>query len=443
MEEQKRSQRFYCFFNILNGLSYGCLGGTVIILFAIQLNCTNPEISILNGMFYFGYLLLPLGKIVSARAGAVRCQVYFWFIRNFSVLLVGFAAPVYLFLSQRLAFFILLIGAFLFYGARAAGIVVIQPLFGEITSRNDRADFFGRSLKYFYASYLLVILAITGLLHITGNNIWPLTGIIVFGAIVGIISTRMLWQIDESGAIQKFAQKPAGSELRKLLRSTIFCRMLIAGTVINLSILLLIPFCTVAIKRGYCSSDGTALVYYVIFLTSLMMFSKVGAYWIRRVGPRNIMLLMELLLIITGMLWLLAPEKNNFWYPGIIMLLCGGTQITLMNAMNIYFLEMIPQSSRVFASILVAVISGAGAGILGMILSGSLLKILGGMDFYRNLWTGPLGLYQVYFAAATVLLLPGIYSIYRMIPIPIEKRTSRRNIFWAWLYPHQAECHDD
>ena len=441
--EQKRSQNIYCIYNMLNGISYGCLGETVIILFAVQLNCTNSEISIVSGMLYFGYLLLPLGKTVSARVGAVRCQVYFWITRNLAALLAGLAAPIYLFLSQRLAVFMLMAGAFLFYGARAAGIVVIQPLFGEITSRNDRADFFGKSLKCFYGFNMMIILLITGLLYITGNNIWSLSGIIVFGAVVGIVSTRLLRQLDESGAIPESSREPAASELRKLLKSTVFCRMLTAGTMINLSTLLILPFCTLAIKRGYGVSDGTALVYYVIFLTAIMMFSNLSTRLIRRAGPRNVAIITELLLILTGMLWLSAPAENNGWYPGIIMLFCGISHISLMNAMNIYFLEMIPQNRRVFASILVAVISGAGSGILGMLFSGTLLKFLGKMDFYRSLWPGPLGLYQAYFAAAVILLLPAVYCIYRMIPIPIEKRFSRRNIFWAWLYPHQTACHDE
>ena len=77
-ERQRQSQKNYKIFGLINGFSYTCLGETVIILLAVQLGCKNYVISTLGAMLYFGFLLLPLGKTMSAKVGAVRCQVYFW-----------------------------------------------------------------------------------------------------------------------------------------------------------------------------------------------------------------------------------------------------------------------------------------------------------------------------------------------------------------------------
>ena len=442
-EEQRRSQLNFFRYDILNGISYGCLGETVIILFAVQLNCSNQIISVLSGMIYFGYLLLPLGKIVSARVGAVRCQVFFWIIRNMSALLAGLAAPVSLYLSPTLAAALLLTGAFLFYGARAAGIVVIQPLYTEITGKNDRAEFVGRNWKIFYTYNLLTILTITGLLYWTGNNIWTLTGIIVLGATAGITSTRLLSRIDETGKIMLTSREPVRSELVKLLKDNVFRRMLAAGMVLNLSMMLVIPFCTLALKRGYGIGNGPALVYYLIYLTALMLCSRPSTSLIRRAGPRNVALSAYLLLIVSGSLWLVAPEVNTWWIPALIMTGCACAHISQNTAIGIYFLDMIAEERQVFASILVAVISGAGAGILGMGISSALLKLLAGMDFYRGLWPGQIGLYQAYFCTVILLLLPAAAVVYRLIPVPLEKRLARRNIIWGWLYPHQPHVHGD
>ncbi|MBO4647375.1 MAG: hypothetical protein J5806_04390 [Lentisphaeria bacterium] len=441
-EEQRRSQLNFYRYDILNGISYACLGETVIILFAVQLNCSNQIISVLSGMIYFGYLLLPLGKIVSARVGAVRCQVFFWIIRNLSALLAGLAAPVSLYLSPTLAAALLLTGAFLFYGARAAGIVVVQPLYTEITGKGDRAEFVGRNWKIFYTYNLLTILAITGVLYWTGNNIWTLTGIIVLGAAAGITSTRLLSRIDETGKIVLTSRAPARSELVKLLKDNVFRRMLAAGMILNLSVMLLVPFCTLALKRGYGIGNGPALVYYVIFLTMLMLCSRSSTSLIRRAGPRNVALAAYALLLVSGSLWLAAPEVNTWWIPALVMIGCACAQIAQTNAMSIYFLDMIAEERQVFASILVAVISGAGAGILGMAVSAGLLKLLAGLKFYRGLWPGQIGLYQAYFCTVILLLLPAGVLVYRMIPVPLEKRLARRNIVWSWLYPHQPHVHD-
>ena len=40
-ERQASSQHNYCMFNVINGLSYMCLGETVLILLAVQLGCPD------------------------------------------------------------------------------------------------------------------------------------------------------------------------------------------------------------------------------------------------------------------------------------------------------------------------------------------------------------------------------------------------------------------
>lgn len=91
-ERQASSQHNYCMFNVINGLSYMCLGETVLILLAVQLGCPDYFISTLGAMLYFGFLLLPLGKIMTARVGAARAQAYFWVARNGAALMVASAS---------------------------------------------------------------------------------------------------------------------------------------------------------------------------------------------------------------------------------------------------------------------------------------------------------------------------------------------------------------
>ena len=78
-ERQAASKYNYKIFALINGLSYMCLGETVIILLAVQLNCKDYIVSALGAMLYFGFLLLPLGKIVTAHVGAAQSQGIFWF----------------------------------------------------------------------------------------------------------------------------------------------------------------------------------------------------------------------------------------------------------------------------------------------------------------------------------------------------------------------------
>ena len=87
-EEKKSSRHNYSLYNIVNGASYMCLGETVLILLAVQLKCSDTVVAILGSMQYVGFLLLPLGKIMTARTGAAGSQAQFWVYRNLAVLIV-------------------------------------------------------------------------------------------------------------------------------------------------------------------------------------------------------------------------------------------------------------------------------------------------------------------------------------------------------------------
>ncbi|OQA86949.1 MAG: Major Facilitator Superfamily protein [Lentisphaerae bacterium ADurb.Bin242] len=432
-ERQHQSQKNYKIFGLINGFSYTCLGETVIILLAVQLGCKNYVISTLGAMLYFGFLLLPLGKTMSAKVGAVRCQVYFWILRNIAALLVAASVPLYLYASEELAIAFMLCGSFLFYGARAAGIVVIQPLFGEITNRGDRSQFFAHVSAISYAAGFLTLAGIMFLLYWTHNSLWSLTGIVVAGSVAGIFSSRFLARLDETGEIIKFARKPIGDEFTKLWHNEVFRNMLFAGWIINLAVIMLIPISVLALKRGYGVSDTLALAYTMVNLGSMVLFSFLISRPIRMIGPRNFMILAYSVLLLTGCMWAFAPDQMNWVHISLVFLLNGACFISLINAMNVYFLEMIPDTRRVTASILVAVISGAGAGIVGMLCSGFLLELLHRHSVESG--SDAVTLYRHYFSSATALMFPGLILIFGMHPMPIEKRLSKRSLFWSILFP--------
>ena len=132
-EEKKTSQINYNLFSAVNGASYMCLGETVIILFAVKLHAPNILIAVIGAMMYLGFLLLPLGVIRTGQVGAARSQADFWVCRNIAALLVAASAFLVL-VYPTLAMAVLLLGSFLFYGFRAAGVVMSQPLIGDITT---------------------------------------------------------------------------------------------------------------------------------------------------------------------------------------------------------------------------------------------------------------------------------------------------------------------
>ena len=423
-ERQAASKFNYKIFSLINGLSYMCLGETVIILLAVRLGCRDYIVSALGAMLYFGFLLLPLGKSVTARVGAAQSQGIFWILRNFSALLVAAATPVALYVSRPLAVAILLTGAFLFYGFRAAGTVMVQPLLGEMTSRSDRSAFIALTTALFYVTSFLALAVISVVLHYT-NSVWALTGIVVAGAMFGFTSSHFIRRIDETGAIRDSAKKPILEELRFLCGEKPVRRLLAGGFVINLAVIMLVPISMLTLKRGYGVSDTNALLFALAQMGASVLLSYLIVKATRKLGPRRVIIVTYLFMLLTGLLWILAPARFHWLYLLLPFILCGGTYVSMNNSMIHYFLQIVEEERRVAASILIAVVTGAGAGVAGMLLAGGLLALVGKLTD-KTQAPEP---YKLYFIAATILLLPGLCVLSSMIPLPVEKRMIKKTWF--------------
>ena len=73
-EERRISQRCIEAFNFGNGMSYMCLGESILVLFAARLGAPNAVVALLGAMQYLGYAMLPLGVWRTAVRGAAASQ---------------------------------------------------------------------------------------------------------------------------------------------------------------------------------------------------------------------------------------------------------------------------------------------------------------------------------------------------------------------------------
>jgi len=416
------SQRNYNIFNLINGLSYMCLGETVLILLAVRLGCPNYIVSTLGAMMYFGFLLLPLGKISTARYGAAKSQAIFWVARNAAALLVALSALISISGMPRTATALLLTGAFFFYGFRAAGVVMSQPLVGNITTESDRPRFIAVNTGFFYLSCLIALVTISILLKFN-DSLAMLTGIVVVGALLGFTSSRFINRIEETESIRNSARKPIGSELLKVLHDRSLLRLLLAGFAINLGIIMLVPISMLALKRGYGISDTHALLFALVQFGASAVASFLSGRVANAIGPRKTILFAYPLLIAIGLLWVVAPSHFHPLYMVLPFLFAGAAYVITLNAVTHYFLQTVPEDRQVASSMFISVINGVGAGIIGMLLAGVLLK------FCTHLGPdgSPLPGYRLYFGLTFLLLAGGVWVIKRLPPLPIEKRKLKKS----------------
>ena len=413
-DEQRRvSQLNYNLFNIVNGASYMCLGETVIILFAVKLHAPNVIVAVIGSMLFLGFLLLPLGVVRTAQVGAARSQADFWVCRNVAALLVAVSALI-LPLSQSLAWGLLLLGSFLFYGFRAAGVVMSQPLIGDITNNMDRARLIARSTGLFYVSGLVAMVTISLILgHY--DSLWVLVGIIVAGACCGVTASTFVRKIDETSAIRRSAQAPLLPQLKTAFFDLTLRRQICAGFMVNLAIIMMAPIAILTMKRGYGVSDTQAILFSIVQFASSIAATQISGKITEKIGPRKVAIYSYMLIFPICLFWLFAPAAvSSVWMWGLFALpfiLIGAMMVSAQNAMVHYFLMAVPKERQVASSMFISVVTGAAAGVTGMFVAGGLLK-----PAERFLGSG-LPMYRAYFVAAGVLFLAGLTLVVRLVPV--------------------------
>ena len=413
-DEQRRvSQLNYNLFNIVNGASYMCLGETVIILFAVKLHAPNVIVAVIGSMLFLGFLLLPLGVVRTAQVGAARSQADFWVCRNVAALLVAVSALI-LPLSQCLAWGLLLLGSFLFYGFRAAGVVMSQPLIGDITNNMDRARLIARSTGLFYVSGLVAMVTISLILgHY--DSLWVLVGIIVAGACCGVTASTFVRKIDETSAIRRSAQAPLFPQLKTAFFDSTLRRQICAGFMVNLAIIMMAPIAILTMNRGYGVSDTQAILFSIVQFASSIAATQISGKITEKIGPRKVAIYSYMLIFPICLFWLFAPAAvSSVWMWGLFALpfiLIGAMMVSAQNAMVHYFLMAVPKERQVASSMFISVVTGAAAGVTGMFVAGGLLKLA-----ERFLGSG-LPMYRAYFVAAGVLFLAGLTQVVRLVPV--------------------------
>lgn len=414
--ELASSQRNYLLYNGINGASYMCLGETVLILFAVKLHSPDTIIAILGGMIHFGFLLLPLGKVMTARVGAARSQADFWVMRNIAALIVAAAAPVALFVNEALAAFMLVAGAFLFYGFRAAGVVMCQPLVGEICPRERLGSFISKAWICFYCSGVLAVAAIAAAMKIN-DSIWMLFAIIIAGTMLGIFSSVFCRKIHETGEIVKNARRPLLPEIMPLLRNKVVMRQLVAGMICNMSCIFIIPISMLTLKRGYHVQDGTALLYSLVQFGACIGISLLLSKLADRFGGRKTTIAGFYCNYLIIAIWLLLPQTFHPLLAVLPFVVCSTCSVVSSTALPQYFIHTVPPKDQVTASMVISVGTGVFAGLPGMILSSFFLKWAAMLNT-----TGiPLMTYKYYFIGI-LLLLPlmslAVHALYKEDKLP-------------------------
>ena len=373
-EERRISQRCIETFHFGNGMSYMCLGESILVLFAARLGAPNAVVALLGAMQYLGYALLPLGVWRTAVRGAAASQSDFWLARNAAALLTASAALVWR-VSPAASWGLLLFGAFVFYGCRAAGCVLTTPLVGDISTEEEAPGVIGATSALFNVSGVAALAAITWVTHRWGG-LDVLALVIVTGSLLGMGSTAFLRGVRETGAIRDAARAPLLDGMREALRNRDLVRLSVAWFLLNLSLILLVPLSMLALKRGCGFGDSRALLCACAQFAGGIVASFASGRLCRTFGPRLVLLVGAVLCATIPPLWLVFPAESAPLCWGLALFFWLGLVFYLVyNATNSYFLLACPDKrAQVSGSVAVNLVASAGAGAAASLLGAWLIS---------------------------------------------------------------------
>ena len=437
-EERRISVRNLFIHNRINGAAYICVGEMIMILLAVRIHCPDAVVTALGAMFYLGFLMLPLGRTVAAHVGAAKCEGFFWAMRNVCALCFASAALWASLGWNTLAAITVLLCSFGFYGCRAAAVVLQQPLIGDITLPEERAENIGRSGKYFYlyATIGLILIITVLTLH---ETLGTLLVIIFTGSVLGVVSAYYLTLIHETDVLRNSARKPLRADLRLLRNNVAFRRLIYACIALNLSSMLILPTLLLVLKRGYGMTDLNASVMNLAQWVAAIAGSSLSAWAGKKYGPRLEMV--DAYFALTGVSLLVvvltsfAPSPlvwiTFFW---LIALFVGGMARMVQEcAVTHYFLTVVDQNQRIPGSIVLYTCMGAIAGILGIVVSSSIMVWIGRDGATAEPGMRALHAYRTYFAVVALLQIAASPLVLRLTPLAPAERTL--------VQPHEQHPH--
>jgi len=387
LKQQAEGRKYWHIFNVLNATSFVCVADSVLYLFALELGCPRYIIPIIASFMYIGFLAMPLGKLLTARIGAAYAIAIFWGLRSLFALL-SIASPfVIAEFGMQAGIVTLLIGALGFASFRSAGLVAVNPILGEIALPDQRGKFTAIIFRNFNIVSLLGLLVISLVMkEYASQRTFQI--IIACGVFSGLIGAFVTSRIKETNIPKESAKKPIWNSLKTAFADSLGKKLIFANIVAMSGIVLVLPISITAVKTGYNISDSTALICTLIQFGGGILITTISGIVSSHSGPRPVILVSFSLLIISALLWIVAPAEFSIYHVGLIFALNGAAGMGTPMALTHYFLNVVSEKDRIGYSLLISMISGVCAGVLSFVIGSGLLKLIptweySGMDVFK------------------------------------------------------------
>lgn len=177
---------------MVNLISWQCVVGQVLILFARSLGMPADLVGLLISFVPFSMLLVVVSIPAVEFFGPRKLLITTWFLRNILISSVFFIPAVTVHYGQRAAWLVLLFAVLGFALTRAFGVGAWYPWLHEIVPHDNISDYFNSETILVQVTNIVLAVVIAQVLaHFSGLTSFFL----VYGAgvIVGLVSVGMLF----------------------------------------------------------------------------------------------------------------------------------------------------------------------------------------------------------------------------------------------------------
>ncbi len=408
--QKTTAQRRFLSFSTINALSYALLAESVLVLFALKLGANDFQVGLLSSYVYLTMGFILLGKLMVGRWGAARTYSVCWSLRNLTAATFILAPVVWTRFSPSLGLAFLLTAAFVFFAFRAMGLAAENILINDMTGPEDRGRFIGQWQFSFYIGMLAMLVAVSFWLG-AKPGFGHFQVVVATGTVLGMISSAIMWAIPESNGPKLSSRVPMLKAFSLLYADRRLLKLILAWAAVSSVIQLVVPFQVLTVKNGYQIADRMALIFVVLQVLGMVAASYLNSLLIDRSGPRPVMIINLLGFALVALLWAVSPERLNHFYTGALFFFAGFCTVSLQIALSHYFLNTASRESVLNISVLILVLQGAAAGLVGTFLGGGVLETLARLGF-----TG-MEIYHTYFALVIVAALAGLGVVLRLKPL--------------------------
>ena len=373
------------------------------ILYGIRNGLPEPALAALASFVQLTMPFMLLGRVFTARHGLAGGWVTAYRIR-YAAVLVLILAPFVEAQGARTA--IVLGGGFVFAVFRAAGVINMHPLNGEITSDEERGRYLHGNFALFNGTYMLAVAATIVATRVFDST-WIYQVLVGVGSAVGFSSLFVLRTVPESGEGKAAAAEPFFPMLAQVRREVKLGVLIPAWAGGLMAVSLVAPFAVMLVKKGYGIDDWTALFFTLISLIGSVASGVLNRRLTERMKPHSLVVVYTALLVAVALAWSVTPTRFVFALAGGLFFLIGVAKAGIIVGLQHYLISENRPEHRIHVSLMAELTGAAIAGISGAVVGGGLI------GFFAGRLSG-LAVYRSYFLVVVGILLVALFFVQRL-----------------------------